>query len=298
MVKYALIAGALSIAMLAPPVLAADGVTVPDFSGMWGRNAFDAERLPSGPAPLTNLKRLKEGTIDINALVGDYNNPILTPSAAEVVKKKGEYSLTGDAFPDPSNQCAPYAPPYIFTRQLGMQMLQEKDQVTILYNQDDQVRRVRLNASHPEHVTPSAMGDSVGHYEGGDTLVIDTIGVKVGPLTMADGYGSPQSEALHLVERYQLLDAAIVKEAATRHEKANGRVGGPMGAMPVDASYDKGLQLKFTVEDAANFTTPWSAQVNYLRTTTPWLEQVCAENHFEYYHGKPTAVPTADKLDF
>ncbi len=242
MVKYALIAGALLVAMLAPSVLAADDVTVPDFSGMWGRNSFDAERLLSGPAPLTNLKRLKDGTIDINALVGDYNNPILKPAAAEVVKKKGEYSLTGDAFPDPSNHCAPYSPPYLFTRQLGMQMLQEKNQVTILYNQDDQVRRVRLNASHPARVTPSAMGDSVGHYEGG-TLVVDTIGVKVGPLTMADGYGSPQSEALHLVERYRLLDAAIVKEAATRHEKANGRVGGAVGVMPVDTSYDTGLQV-------------------------------------------------------
>jgi hypothetical protein len=296
MVKYGLTASALLIAMLAPPAFAADS-TVPDFSGMWGRNSFDAERLPAGPAPLTNLKRLNDGTIDINALVGDYKNPILKPAAAEAVRKRGEYSLTGDAFPDPSNHCAPYSPPYIYSRQLGLQLIQGKGEVTILYNQDDQVRRVRLNAAHPRHVTPSAMGDSIGHYEN-DTLVVDTIGVKVGPLTMADGYGSPQSENLHLVERYRLLDAAAVKDAATRHEKANGRVGGAAGAMPVDASYAKGLRIEFTVEDAANFTTPWSAQVNYLRTTTPWLEQVCAENHFEYYHGKPTAIPTADRPDF
>jgi hypothetical protein len=33
---------------------------------------------------------------------------------------------------------------------------------------------------HPALVTPSWYGDSVGHYEG-DTLVIDTVGVKIGP---------------------------------------------------------------------------------------------------------------------
>jgi hypothetical protein len=35
---------------------------------------------------------------------------------------------------------------------------------------------VRLHDSHPEPLTPSWYGDSVGHYEG-DTLVIDTVGV-------------------------------------------------------------------------------------------------------------------------
>ena len=48
-------------------------------------------------------------------------------------------------------------------------------------------------------------GDSVGHYEG-DTLVIDTVGIKIGPFAMVDMYGTPYSEALHVVERYQLLD--------------------------------------------------------------------------------------------
>jgi hypothetical protein len=46
-------------------------------------------------------------------------------------------------------------------------------------------------------VVPSAHGDSFGHYEG-DTLVIDTIGVKVGPYTMIDRLGTPYTEALHL----------------------------------------------------------------------------------------------------
>ena len=91
--------------------------------------------------------------------------------------------------------------------QLGVAILQEKDQITFLYNQDDQVRRVRLNGTHPAKVTPTWMGDSIGHYEG-DTLVIDTVGMKVGPHSMVDRYGTPHSEAFHMIERYRLIEAA------------------------------------------------------------------------------------------
>jgi len=73
-------------------------------------------------------------------------------------------------------------------------MLQSKDEITIVYNQDDQVRRVRMNGAHPASVTPSAMGESVGHYEG-DTLVVDTVGIKLLPTTMARPLCTPQSES-------------------------------------------------------------------------------------------------------
>ena len=50
---------------------------------------------------------------DYGALVGDYNNPILQPWAAEVVKKKGELSLAGVTFPSPYNQCWPEPVPFL-----------------------------------------------------------------------------------------------------------------------------------------------------------------------------------------
>jgi hypothetical protein len=37
--------------------------------------------------------------------VGDHNNPILKPEAAEIVKRFGEISRRGIGFPDPNNQC-------------------------------------------------------------------------------------------------------------------------------------------------------------------------------------------------
>src|SRR5262245_36706887 len=62
----------------------------PDFSGRWGRNAFNFEPVPGQPQPVDNLKRTPTGQQDNNALVGDYKNPILKPQAAEVVRQKGE----------------------------------------------------------------------------------------------------------------------------------------------------------------------------------------------------------------
>src|SRR5215203_7347117 len=78
---------------------------IPDFSGRWGRNAFDHEHMPSGPTPLTNLQRRDGDTEhpllggDPIPLIGDYNNPILKPEAAAIVKKIGEVSEAGLIYP-------------------------------------------------------------------------------------------------------------------------------------------------------------------------------------------------------
>jgi hypothetical protein len=125
--------------------------------------------------------------------------------------------------------------------------------------------------------------------------VIDTVGIKVGPVSMVDRYGTPHTEALHVVERYRLLDYEAAKEAQERGEKENRR--GRQWA--VDPNYKgKGLQLQFTVEDEGVFTMPWSATITYRRALGEWPETVCAENRHEYYAGKDTAVPTADRPVF
>jgi hypothetical protein len=75
-------------------------------------------------------------------------------------------------------------------------------------------------------VTPSWYGDSVGHYER-DTLVIDTVGVKTGPLATADWLGTPFTRALHVVERYRLIDYEAVTEGQIRGLNENiGLAGG------------------------------------------------------------------------
>ena len=177
--------------------------------------------------------------------------------------------------------------------------MQERDQVTIAYMLDGHVRRIRLNSTHPANVTPVWTGNSIGHYEG-DTLVVDTIGMKVGPVTMSDQFGSPQSEAMHVVERYRVIEYAEAKAAFDANEKDFGRVDTANGnGVYIDFDYrGKGLQLEFKVEDPNVFTMPWGAKVTYLRAGSFFQEQVCAENTREYYDDTDTKIPASERPDF
>ena len=133
---------------------------------------------------------------------------------------------------------------------------------------------VRLNQLHPAQLTPSWYGDSVGHYEGG-TLVIDTVGFKVGPLSMVDHYGTPHTGALHVVERYRLVDYTTAKDALARDAKENFRFNPKANdyGLVVDPTFrGTHLNLELTVEDDGVFTTPWSATLTYQPTTGEWLE--------------------------
>ena len=271
---------------------------IPDFTGVWGRNAFDLEPVSSQYRPVSNrIHEPNSTTGDYERPAGDYSNPILKPAARDIVHKRSDAAMKGDIIADPSNQCAPYQPPFVFGMQLGLEMFQKPDEITFVYNQDHQVRHVRLGSAHLAHVTPSWMGDSIAHYEG-DTLVIDTIGVKPGRIDVMDRYGVPFSDSLHVVERYLLIGADEAKQAQDSYEKFSGRVGGPGGAMPIDPKYPKGLLLRLTVEDPVYLNAPLEAQVTYRRAANPMQETVCAENAYEYYHGKATEIPTALHPDF
>jgi len=279
---------------VAPTVRPADSrASIPDFSGIWWHPSLPGfEPLASGPTSLTNRSR-RDGVSNYDQLVGDFTNPILKPQTAEIVKNFGELSLKGITFPSPANQCWPEPVPYIY-KNFAFQIFQQPDKITIIYDQDHEVRHVRLNESHPAEVMPSWYGDSVAHYEG-DTLVIDTVGTKTNrPFAMIDLYGTPYTEKLHVVERYRLLDYEDAKEGLERDAKENQRP--PVG---IDRNYrGKHLQIYFTVEDEGVFTMPWSATITYGRGSTDWPETVCAENIQEYYNNKESDVPRADRPDF
>jgi hypothetical protein len=154
-----------------------------------------------------------------------------------------------------------------------------------------------MNQPHPAQVTPSWYGDSVGHYEG-DTLVIDTVGIKVGPFAMVDMYGTPHTEALHVVERYRLLDYESANESEERGERENFRLQVSDTGLSRNPNYKgPGLLLEFTVEDPGVFTTPWSARITYRRPMGSWPEFVCAESTRDY-SGRTINLPHADKPDF
>lgn len=266
-------------ASLIGPGLASADTAVPDLSGLWGRNTLEYGQPASGPGPIKNIGN--------RVTVGDYNNPILKPWAAEIVKKMGEISKTGEAFPTAHNQCWPEPPPYIFGNR-ETQILQLKDKVLLIYAHGSQVRTVRLNSAHPANLTPSWYGDSVGHYEGG-TLVVDTIGIRVAPLSTVDRYGTPHTEALRVVERYSLIDPDSTTAEARR---VAGGFGRTEADDVIDRNYKgKALQIAFTVEDPGTFNMPWSGVVVARRGKGTMMEDVCVEQVHDYITGKDTDVP-------
>jgi hypothetical protein len=271
-------------------------VATPDFSGMWVHPYFPGIEPPaSGPGPVFNRLRRPNGQSNNARFVGDYANPILKPNAAEIVKQHGDISLSGMTYATPSNRCWPSGVPYIFF-QPGMEMLQRPREIVFLYLRNHEFRVVHLNESHPAHVVPSYYGDSVGHYEG-DTLVIDTVGVKADrPYAMVDMFGTPFTHALHVVERYRMIDYDEAQAAQARNLTVNPRVPDTRA----DLSYTgKRVQVVFTVEDEGVFTMPWSGAITYERPAMAWEENVCAENPFDFFAGRVNAfVPTAQKPDF
>jgi hypothetical protein len=275
----------------------------PDFDGQWGRDMLFFEPPPSGPGPIVNSTRKADGTMVplaaccgiVNPWAGDPSNPILKPEAAEAVRKFATLALSGTVAQELHNTCWPEPPPFVMALHFGLQIVQTKDKVTLFYLLYNTVRHVYLNIAHPENPMPSWQGHSVGWYEG-DTLVVDTVGIKVAPFSTVDAFGTPHSEALHVVERYRLIDGEAAAEAQRKHG-ATYRAFPPYGRGVIDPdTAKKGLQVEFTVEDPAVFTMPWTGRVTYRRLIGAWPEAVCAEN--PHFYGMGGAIPTAHTPDF
>ena len=290
-------------AALVSPAMRAEGGATPDLSGQWGRDMLFFEPPAAGPGPIVNSVRKADGTLValdqccgiVNPWFGNYTSPILKRDAAEAVKEYGDLALSGKAPPDMHNSCWPEPPPFVLALHFGVHIVQRTDEVTLLFLLNNTVRHVYLNTTHPEKLTASWQGHSVGWYDG-DTLVIDTVGIKVAPLSTVDAFGTPHGEALHVVERYRLIDGEAAAEAQRKHGALN-RPFNAYGRGSIDRDTGKkGLQVEFTVEDPDFFSTPWSGRVTYRRLIGDWPEAICAEN--PHMLGTDAAIPTAQNSDF
>lgn len=238
---------------------------VANFSGPWALsgNAFDFAASAAGisPGPLVNTSG------DRLVPVGNYDSPLLKPWAAAAVRKHGDMLLAGKLAPDAHTACYPMGLHYVLQVRDNVWLLQTPEWITIVYENGSQRRLVHMNTEHSTQPTPSWFGESVGHYEG-DTLVIDTIGIAVHELSAIDRFGTPHTEAMHVVERYRVAD--------------NRRT----------------MRVDFTVDDPGTFNMPWHASVTYGRGTAQPGEYVCAENTNNYFHEDGYPIPESGKPEF
>jgi len=138
--------------------------------------------------------------------IADLTSPILKPWAVERMRKANEDAAAGKEAYEARASCRPGGVPgFLVMGRVNPLYVVQTEKETLLINEGGpEVRRVFMNVQHSARPKPSPYGESVGHYEGGDTLVIDTIGLSDD--TFVDNYRTPHTTALHVVERFQLTD--------------------------------------------------------------------------------------------
>jgi hypothetical protein len=217
--------------------------------------------------------------------IGDDTSPILLAWAAEHISMRNEITFSGGVAFDASARCWPPGVPGILSFGDSVFILQEENQITITYQRNQSLRHIYLNQKHSEHVEPSWMGESVGHYEG-DTLVVDTIGLRDD--SMVDKFGTPHTEALHVVERYKVVEGSpeLLTDATRPGDETFTEPGRRV------------LQVIATIEDPGAYTQPFSVMQLYEFVNEPFEEALCQENSHDRFNQGLVPVPTANRVDF
>jgi hypothetical protein len=261
--------------MLAATALAAEKTAPPDFSSgnaAWLTFNVDFSIVPGNAGPIrndpahprvSNQEAARTGKQPTYFIADLSDNTLLKPWVVDRMKKDNAEVLAGKIAYTPHSSCTPAGVPafHLYGFQ-PLYFIQTPREVVMIYSNDQQVRRVWLDVPHSANPKPSWYGESVGHYEG-DTLVVDTIGLN--DKTFVDGFRTPHTEKLHVVERFKLEG------------------GG------------KAMQVDITFDDPDSFNAPWRVVQRYDRVERPMPEEVCAENngHLFDYH-----MPTANEPDF
>jgi hypothetical protein len=169
------------------------GAPPPDLSGVWSPAGG---RGPGAPAPSPLL--LKSGFKE------RYDAQRAKERAASA---RGEQLAS-------AGLCEPYGMPGMMQVAVyPMEIIQRPEQVTIIAEAFSEVRRIYLGKTQLalDDVDPGYYGHSVGHWDG-DTLVVDTIGIK----PSIRGYqGMPHSEQMRIAERIHRTGADALQDQIT-----------------------------------------------------------------------------------
>jgi hypothetical protein len=210
------------------------------------------------------------GPGQVTLRIGNYKDPVLKPWAAAQMLASNEEVLSGKrGLPFAAqSRCYPGGVPgQLLYPAEPFYFIQTPTQVWMIWQRDHMVRRIYLTNKHSDKVKPSWFGESIGHYESGDTLVIDTIGLST-QNSYIDNYRTPHTTKQHVVERLKL--------------SADGKT----------------LEAMVTVDDPDTFNEPLHMVQRWRKVENPFLETVCAEDNFDYFNQNLFPIPEAKKADF
>jgi hypothetical protein len=123
----------------------------------------------------------------------------LSAAGQEIVDRNAAAMAGGRIMQTAWVSCRPGAVSTMTMPRERILVLESPSEITLLYEMPRMVRRIRMNAEHPQAIQPSYVGDSVGRWEG-DSLVVDSIGFN--GYAELDARGQPTSAQLHTLERF------------------------------------------------------------------------------------------------
>jgi hypothetical protein len=166
----------------------------PDLSGMWNPDQAGSYVMTDALAasvgiPAAVLKNMPRPA-----------GPKLTARYQAQFERDTKAMQSGHPAEDSVSRCLAFGLPRFMT--MPMEIIQTPGQLTMNLGVLHDIRRVYLDGrGHTPDADPSFSGDSVGHWEG-DTLVVDTIGLRGGTL---DRGGIPFSDKLKVTERFRRI---------------------------------------------------------------------------------------------
>jgi hypothetical protein len=210
--------------LLAASWSAAQPATAADLTGFW-RIDHPAAMLPTTSA-----------------------GPPLLPAARSLYEQHLAQRARGDLSFDDAGVCKGAGIPRQLFMPGELQILQEPRQIFMLFGWNRELRVIDVGISHAQQnlYAPTYYGFSTGEWRDG-ILSVDS--VNFNDATILDDAGLPHSDALHVVERYQL------RERGRR------------------------LQIDITIDDPKTYARPWttSATLTRLPDDTIIPEDICVQ---------------------
>jgi hypothetical protein len=292
------LAGSLSFSVLGFSFLAFSAMaqgTPPDFAPnpSVGWYAYNRMFIPpaSGPGPVRQDPTRPYVSNDEFRVTGrqptervaDLSNPILQPWARDVVRKRNELVLSGKVVASPTASCWPKGVTGFLLSPMTQPMyfIQGRKEVVMILTSFSDVRRIHLTDRHSANVKTSWYGESIGHYEG-DKLVVDTIGMD--DRTPVDGFGTPHTKQLHVIERFHLIEGGKVLEANV-HVEDPGAFTMPWNAIQRFRQYEAAVR-QVPIQRLAQLASAPEG---------PLLEMSCADNPNSFFPGT-VALPIPQAL--
>ena len=205
-----------------------------------------APKLPDGKPDFSGIWRGPDGKYLENLGADGIEIP-MQPWAEQLYKQR----LASDAKDRPGGRCLPHSVTDFDGHFTPRKVIHQPGLLVMLFESYHSYRQIFTDGRPlPAERDPAWYGYSVGKWEG-DTLVVDTVGVK--EATWLDDSGHPHSDALHIIERFRRPDFGHI-------------------------------DLQLTIDDPKAYKKPWTVHLGWeYMADTELLDWVC-ENEKDNAH--------------